>query len=365
MQNMAIIGGGPAGLSAALEGIKKGFDVTLFEKYKIGENIHCAEGFFDTLGLLGAPKHGVKYRVGKIRFQLESLYTFECGDSIPIWMLDKGDWLRGLKQEAAAAGAKIIEGSFVNTESFRRLMKEYDWVIDCSGAPSVTSKAFGFYRRYAAYSYVAVQYALKGDFSALYKSFKLGFEKHYKGYYWIFPKSETEANVGLGLYRYDKRNLWSELDRLLQKEGLSACEIIRKTGGICPCRTPRRLQYGNVLLAGNAAGLASPFHGGGIDTAVLSGRIAVDSIAGGKAQSYVKNLKTVLSKKRRGDKILCEFIVHMRYGSLEKVIRTLRAGNVDLGDAGLFNGKLFRLEKLKPFLNRLATHVFTRIRPRQ
>lgn len=43
MQSIAIIGGGPAGLTAAIEGAKSGFDVTLYEKYKIGDNIRCAE----------------------------------------------------------------------------------------------------------------------------------------------------------------------------------------------------------------------------------------------------------------------------------------------------------------------------------
>lgn len=341
MQNLAIIGGGPAGLATALEGIKKGFNVTLFEKCEIGENIHCAEGLFDTLNMIGEPKQGVKYKVDKILFQLESEYRFECGDTIPIWMLDKAEWLRGMKEEAAGAGVRIIENCVVNSESFHKLIKQYDWVIDCSGAPSVTSKAYRFYKYYLKHSYIAVQYILKGDFSALYKNFKLGFEKHYKGYYWIFPKSETEANVGLGLFRYDKRNLWKELDRMLKKENLSTYQVIRKVGGICPCRTLGKLRYGNVLLAGNAAGLASPLHGGGIDTAMLSGRIAVESIASGRTRKYEKQLNTVLSKKLKSDKKLCNLLMLLSYSHLEKIIRTLCNEGISLGKAGFFNGELF------------------------
>lgn len=55
---LLVIGGGPAGLCAAAEAAGRGLDVTLFEKGRIGENIKCAEGFFDTMKLLGEPSAG-------------------------------------------------------------------------------------------------------------------------------------------------------------------------------------------------------------------------------------------------------------------------------------------------------------------
>ncbi|PKM83498.1 MAG: NAD(P)/FAD-dependent oxidoreductase, partial [Firmicutes bacterium HGW-Firmicutes-13] len=70
MEKIAVIGGGPAGLSAAIEAVSSGFAVTLFEKKKIGENINCAEGFFDTLKLLGEPEAGVRFRVKNIIVQM-------------------------------------------------------------------------------------------------------------------------------------------------------------------------------------------------------------------------------------------------------------------------------------------------------
>lgn len=35
-----------------------------------------------------------------------------------------------------------------------------------------------------------------------------------------FPKSENEANVGIGCLDKSKKNLWAELDRVLQKDPL-------------------------------------------------------------------------------------------------------------------------------------------------
>jgi len=109
MKQIVVIGGGPAGLSAALEGVKNGFEVILYEKNKVGEHIRCAEGFFDTLNMLGEPKHGVKYKVKEILVQLKSCYPFVCDKNLNIWMMDKGEWLKGLADEARGLGVNIID----------------------------------------------------------------------------------------------------------------------------------------------------------------------------------------------------------------------------------------------------------------
>jgi flavin-dependent dehydrogenase len=50
---IAIIGGGPAGLSAAFRAAELGLKVVLYEKVKIGSHIRCAEGFLDSLKMIG------------------------------------------------------------------------------------------------------------------------------------------------------------------------------------------------------------------------------------------------------------------------------------------------------------------------
>ena len=47
-----------------------------------------------------------------------------------------------------------------------------------------------------------------------------------------------------------------------------------------PIRLREQLEYGNVLLVGDAAGCASPLHGGGIDTSFSVGKLAARWIAG-------------------------------------------------------------------------------------
>ncbi len=87
---MAVAGGGPAGLYAALEGIKRGMQVTLFEKYRIGDQINCAEGIFDFLNQLGRPEKGVRHKVENILIELDETYRFK-NIALDIWMIDRAE----------------------------------------------------------------------------------------------------------------------------------------------------------------------------------------------------------------------------------------------------------------------------------
>ena len=65
---VAIIGGGPGGLCAAIRAAELGLEVDLYERGKIGDGIKCAEGFIDTLGVLERPEAGVLFKVERALF---------------------------------------------------------------------------------------------------------------------------------------------------------------------------------------------------------------------------------------------------------------------------------------------------------
>ena len=77
MQKIAIIGGGPAGLTAAIDGAKNGLNIDLYDQYNIGDHIRCAEGFFDTLNMLGEPKAGVRFKVEEMDFKAKKPIHFQ------------------------------------------------------------------------------------------------------------------------------------------------------------------------------------------------------------------------------------------------------------------------------------------------
>ena len=344
-------------MTAAIEGAKSGLSITLYEKYKIGENIRCAEGFFDTLNLLGEPNYGVKFKIDEIVVRLNSHFPFPTDNKINIWMIDRAEWQRGLADEARALGVNIVENSPVDKARFGEIVTRNKWVIDSTGVSSITSLVHGFNRYYTDTSAISTQYMLEGNFEDLYGKLKLGVEKHYLGYYWIFPKSLTEANIGIGFLKKNNLNLWHELDRILEKEGISSYRKVKKLGGLCPTMKLDRLTYDNVLLTGDAAGLTSPLHGGGIDTACISGKIAMQSIVNNSVDSYESELNNILGQKLQGENELLEGWHNLTYPELEDMITIIHAANIGLGKLGLLNGKFELLKKIEylkstPFLGK-------------
>jgi digeranylgeranylglycerophospholipid reductase len=303
MAKVLVIGGGPGGLFAAAGAAEKGNDATLMEKGKIGENIRCAEGFFDVLKLLGKPCAGVRFKVEALIFEACSIYTFDAR-SLNLWMIDRSTWQKELARIAIQKGVRIIENSPVLPEDLKNLKSKFDFVIDASGAPSVTSRLMGFSGFYRQNAGKTVQYLIEGDFSHMKNSIKAGFLPDFWGYYWIFPKGLDEsgrqtANVGIGDFNPNSRaELRKMLDDVLKKERLdNENYIIRKVlGGICPTRMPEKLVYDNILLVGDAAGLTSPLHGGGIDMAVLSGMAAARAISEDPS-IYETHLKKLLCRR--------------------------------------------------------------------
>lgn len=299
---ICVIGGGPAGLTSAIKAAENGYDVTLYEKSKIGDKIRCAEGFVDTLELLQKPDTGIRFKVEemlvKCRGKIHNIDTRQ----VRLWIIDREEWQRSLANKAHDLGVKILENHLVTPRFLREIKSEYEWIIDGSGVVPVTSRLYRFEEHYTNNSGVTYQYTIEGNFTNLYKRILVGLEPHYTGYYWIFPKSSHEANMGIGVLKYKGQTLRNELDRILEKEGITGDYSIKQTiGGLCPNVIPKKIVYDNIILVGDSCGLTSPFHGGGIDLACISGKVAVETIMQNQVNTYKDKLLNII-----GDKIFVE-----------------------------------------------------------
>lgn len=99
------------------------------------------------------------------------------------------------------------------------------------------------------------------------------------GYMWLYPRSETEVNLGIGRVP-SSRNKWEKLPPMLDVlmkykkrfPELRDSKIVAQNGGVVPCAgiIPRFTDAG-VSLCGNAAGQVSSIVGGGVTTCFHAG----------------------------------------------------------------------------------------------
>ncbi len=290
-QSLAVIGAGPGGLYAAREAASLGLSVTVFEKNTVGEKINCAEGFFDPLKLLAPPAQGVRCKVREVHFTARDNFIMDC-THVNLWMIDRQEWQKALLKDVLNMGCLVREHTPVTPERLAMLEREFDWIIDASGVSSLNNKQL-----YGndGQRILTAQYTLAGDFSGLFGRLKVVFEPHYCGYYWIFPKSAAQANVGLAWFgnRTPGLGINRELERIVEKEGLRGYTVLKKAGGPIPTHRQNPVP-GRTLLVGDAAGLASPLHGGGIDTACISGILAARAASAGDPGQYWQSLEKIL-----------------------------------------------------------------------
>lgn len=329
---LAIIGAGPGGLYAALAAAKQNMSVDLYEKRRVGEGICCGECMFDSLGLMPQPGEGLLHPVHEVVLRGRSHYSMNMTHRRKLWMLDRKIWQQELAKQAAAQGVCLLEQKEITPSRLLAMRKDYDWIIDGSGAPSLASRAYNFTRDYLREYMVAYQVVLKADFSALWPRIKVGFfpdlpAELQPGYYWIFPKNKKQANVGVVCTVRDAQSkervmLKKRLANVLVEENLTGAEISGSGGGIASLRILPRFVFDNILLVGDAAGLTSPLHGGGIDMACFSGVLAAASIAQGHqgVGQYQKYLTACLQEKLALEAIAIRKMRQLNFTDFDKLL---------------------------------------------
>lgn len=108
-------------------------------------------------------------------------------------------------------------------------------------------------------------------------------EVHYRGqlspdfYAWVFPHGDTiSAGAGTALKGFSIRGAVGELRRAT---GLEGAETVRREGAPIPLKPLRRWDNGrDVLVTGDAAGVVAPASGEGIYYAMAAGRMAAEAV---------------------------------------------------------------------------------------
>jgi geranylgeranyl reductase len=110
-------------------------------------------------------------------------------------------------------------------------------------------------------------------------------------YAWIFPHGAT-TSVGVGS-AHKGFSLRNAVGALRDATGLDATETVRREGAPIPLRPLRRWDNGrDVVLAGDAAGVVAPASGEGIYYAMAGGRLAAEAADAFLATGDVRALAT-------------------------------------------------------------------------
>lgn len=332
---LAIIGAGPGGLYAALRAAKQNIPVDLFEKRKVGEGIICGECIFDSLGIMRKPDQGLLHPVDELVLQGRGQYPYPLSLRRKLWMVDRRTWQQNLAARAQRLGVRIYEKVKITRERLQQMQKEYDWILDASGAPPVTSRLYHFSGDYFQEYLLSYQLMLAGNFGALSPRIKIACFPHLPArfqpaYYWIFPKDARRANVGVivtshGVLGRDSLDLKKMLADVLRAEGLADAPVLGKGGGVGSSRMLPRLVYGNIILIGDAAGLTSSLHGGGIDMACLSGVLAVDAVSRGHkgAARYRMKLSRYMQEKVELERVAVQKMRTLHFDDFDLLLRNI------------------------------------------
>lgn len=290
--DVVIVGGGPAGSSAAKAVSTAGFNVLLLERQReIAKTVQCAEGI-SKVSLIkthpGTPV-GIATTINRARVYMPSGHWFEVFYPEAGYILERKVFDRGLVQEAILAGAKLEVGAIFKSVSKHndRLLVTYlkgnnsieigtKLIIGADGPLASVGKSLGLKVEvddidiHKAHQFYVAHPEIKGDRIDLF----FGSEVAPGGYGWVFPKSTGFGNIGVGVVGTEKKNPREYVLKLLDKY-FPGYQVLGETAGVIPTGGMNLdLVSDMVMLVGDAARLADPISGGGIPQALESGTIA-------------------------------------------------------------------------------------------
>lgn len=295
--DIIVVGAGPAGTVAARFAAMQGVDVLVLEKDRdVGYPVRCAEAISkrNVVPFIEPNDKWIAAKINKYAFVSpngeEVVIEF---DEVNGYVLERRIFDYELGRLASEAGAQIqtrvyVNGLILEGEKVCGVKAEYQGkqieirskiVIGADGVESRVGRWAGIethidYRDMESCFQVTAANVDNVDPGTLY--FYLGTNYAPGGYFWVFPKGDKLANIGLGISGGDnkKRSALSFLNDNMKKFFPNASVLTQIAGGVPCALTLERISGDGIMLVGDAARQVNPLTGGGIGSGMIGGRVA-------------------------------------------------------------------------------------------
>ncbi|MDP8267731.1 MAG: NAD(P)/FAD-dependent oxidoreductase [Candidatus Tenebribacter davisii] len=333
--DIVVIGAGPAGSVAARFAAENGASVLILERDREpGIPVRCAEGVSHNgiTPFIDIDKRWIASQIDVAKLTSpngESAFMHNNGIG---YVLERRIFDTALCTLAAKHGAQLItkadaldlikENDKITGVKYRYMGKtrtvKCDLVIAADGTESRVGRWAGIETTVSLRDIdTCVQYTLAGvNFKENTCEFYFGNEVSPGGYIWIFPKSDTTANVGIGIAGHlsHKKGPKEYLDEFITEKYPNATITYTMYGGVPTAATLKEIVRDNIMLVGDAARQVNPITGGGVVQGMIAG-----SIAGKVAAEAVKNgqfdVKFLKKYRKEWDKTL---------GNTQKVMHSMK-----------------------------------------
>lgn len=321
--DIAVVGGGPAGLSSAYAAASEGSKVILFEKDDaIAHNIRTSGvSWIKEMQELKIPRE-MYNPIKNFTFISPSNEVTIKGNEFSSCVLDVRRVYQHLAMLAAEAGAKIMVRSRVynlfsgpqdkimlgvNTPLGNLEIKP-ELIIDASGFSSVVGSKLGLVKPWRRYG-IGAEYECYCDNVDL-ETWYLMVGKCYSdaGYAWVFPLSKSRIRIGVGVGRPESNfDPVKKLNEMLEKklkplDRLKNIQPLEFHFGFIPNEGSRETTIADrLIIVGDSAGQSNPLVLEGIRYAVefgrLAGRVGAQSLSKGSVKSSLNEYERIWKSK--------------------------------------------------------------------
>ena len=366
--DIIVVGAGPAGSMAARFAAEQGVSVIILEKDRdVGYPVRCGEAI-SRAGVeefIEPDERWIKAHITKFSFIApdETEVTLQFDAKQEGYVLERRIFDYELAKTAAKAGAQILTRAYVNGLLFNNdkvsgVKFEHNGeqkelkakiVIAADGVESRVGRWAGlkthidFRDMESCTQITAANIPVNED--TLY--FYFGKDVAPEGYFWVFPKGDNTANIGLGVSGAigKKKSAKVFLDEFMAKHYPEAPVLTCIAGGVPSSVTLDKISAPGIALVGDAARQVNPLSGGGIASGMIGG-----SIAGRIAAEAIKmnKLEHILTYDKAWND---------RLGKRHVIFNRIKEGIFNFSDEK-FNKIAHSIEKI-PFEKRTLGKVFT------